>query len=90
MGLSFSAMSWASASPEPLSDMLTLVPVVREYTVAIMLHQSACTEQMMLTCPWAAAPMEAARVAANKMVFFMVGSCGCRLSLSLAAAPQLA
>ena len=54
--------------------MLTLVPVVREYTVAIMLHQSACTEQMMLTWPWAAAPNDTASVAANRRGFFMVCS----------------
>jgi hypothetical protein len=58
LGLAFSAFSCASASPEPLAVMLTLVPVVREYTVAIRLHHSACTEQMMLTWPCAAAPIE--------------------------------
>ncbi|HYF05997.1 MAG TPA: hypothetical protein VD970_00105 [Acetobacteraceae bacterium] len=54
-GLSFSAMSCASASPEPFCTMLTLVPVVRAYTVAIMLHHSACTEQITFSCPWAEA-----------------------------------
>src|SRR3954462_13727484 len=49
LGLSFSAVSWARASPEPFICTLTLAPVVRAYTVEIMLHHSACTEQMMLT-----------------------------------------
>jgi hypothetical protein len=40
-GFAFSAISWASASPEPLSDMLTLIPVDFWNTVWIMLHQSA-------------------------------------------------
>src|SRR6478609_2250143 len=50
-GLAFSAISCASASPEPLSDMLTLMPVDLANTVWIMLHQSAWTEQMTLTSP---------------------------------------
>ena len=50
-GLARSALSCASASPEPLSDMLTLMPVVRVNTVWIMLHHSACTEQMTLSWP---------------------------------------
>src|SRR6187397_610119 len=50
-GFAFSAISWASASPEPFSDMLTLMPVDFANTVWIMLHQSACTEQITLTCP---------------------------------------
>src|SRR5512137_1539506 len=65
-GFAFSAMICASASPEPLSDMLTLMPVVLANTVWIMLHHSACTEQMTLSCPasWAAAGATAAATAA--------------------------
>src|SRR4051795_10538818 len=50
-GFALSAISCASASPEPLSDMLTLMPVLLANTVWIMLHHSACTEQMTLSCP---------------------------------------
>jgi hypothetical protein len=65
-GFAFSAMICASASPEPLSDMLTLMPVVLANTVWIMLHHSACTEQMTLSWPasWAAAGATAAATAA--------------------------
>src|SRR6476469_1614429 len=64
-GFAFSAISCASASPEPFSDMLTLMPVDFANTVWIMLHQSACTEQITLTWPcWAPAPA-AQKLAAN-------------------------
>src|SRR5947209_8489476 len=69
-GLSRSAMSCASASPEPFSDKFTRVPVVRAYTVEIMLHQSACTEQMTLIWPSARAAAERTTSAiAHKSVF---------------------
>src|SRR5690349_24949038 len=45
--------------------MLTLMPVDFAKTVWIMLHQSACTEQITLTWPWAAAPLAHAHAAAN-------------------------
>ena len=66
LGLAFSALSCASASPEPLAVMLTLVPVVLVYTVDIRLHHSACTEQITLTCPCAQAP-ETASASAEPM-----------------------
>jgi len=60
-------MSWASASPEPLSDMLILMPVLRANTVWIMLHHSAWTEQITLICPlpWACAGRAAAAARAR-------------------------
>jgi hypothetical protein len=59
------AMSCASASPEPFIVMFTRVPVVRAWTVEIMLHHSACTEQITLTCPCAAASPVPARAGAE-------------------------
>src|SRR5262245_42062766 len=59
LGLAFSAINCASASPEPLSDMLILMPVLLANTVWIMLHHSACTEQITFSwppsCAWAGA-----------------------------------
>jgi len=49
LGFAFSAMSWATASPEPLSVMLTLMPWLFSKVTAIMLHHGAWPEQMMLT-----------------------------------------
>src|SRR5687767_14641930 len=67
LGLARSATSCASASPEPFSDMLTLIPVVRANTVWIMLHHSACTEQMTLiwppSCAWPRAVLHRASAA---------------------------
>src|SRR5687767_14339378 len=49
LGLARSAINCASASPEPFNDMLTLMPLLLANTVWIMLHHSACTEQITLS-----------------------------------------
>ena len=46
--------------------MLTLTPVVRANTVWIMLHHSACTEQMTLIWPLSWACAEAADSSASE------------------------
>ena len=52
--------------------MLILTPVVRAYTVVIKLHQSTCTEQIMLICPCAAAPNEILANAMPRASFFIL------------------
>ncbi len=75
MALKGSGEALAQLIAEPFKAMLTLMPVDLANTVWIMLHHSACTEQMMFTWPCAAAPRETpVSTAASSRCFFMESS----------------
>ena len=65
-GFAFSAISWASASPEPLSDMLTLTPVVLaihglDHVAPVGLHRADHVDLARLRLRRDALPRSSAR-----------------------------
>jgi hypothetical protein len=69
--------------------MLTFTPVVREYTVLTMLHQSAAAEQMMFNWPgaWAVALPAATTNAVLRRSRFKCGLLGLMRADSALARP---